>query len=64
MIVPSGTPGTLKTVEQVMDQQSETSTPVKNVPMKSVGDQVESSGDEQKMGVVPKQKTPVLGGEK
>jgi hypothetical protein len=64
MVVPSGTPGTLKTIEQVMDQKSDGSVQPKNTPMKNTVDQAKRNGDEQEVVVPPLQKTPVSGGEK
>lgn len=65
VIVPGGSPGTLKTVERVMDPQADTAVSERNPSITNTVDENKKDGRNPVLGVLPQEsKTPSSGGEK
>jgi hypothetical protein len=65
VVVPGGSPGTLTTVERVMDPQADTAVSERNPSITNTVDENKKDGRNPVLGVLPQEsKTPSSGGEK
>ena len=65
VIVPGGSPGTLKTVERVMDPQVDTAVSEGKASISKTVDEIKKDGSSPQFGVLPQEsKTPSSGGKK